>query len=85
MQAQNYICERCGDIAEICHHKVYLTPENIDDPDISLNWELLEAVCQTCHNLEHHSQGIIREGLSFDSEGNIIQSAPPISNETWKP
>jgi len=73
MQSQNWTCERCGDVAIICHHKTYITPENIHDPNITLNWENLESCCQTCHNLEHHSGGICQEGLTFDSKGNLIQ------------
>ena len=73
LQSVNYVCERCNDMATIVHHKIYLTPENIDDPYITLNWDHLEALCHTCHTLEHHSNGIVREGLSFDSNGNLIQ------------
>lgn len=74
MQSQHYICERCGDMAIICHHKEYITPENIHDPNITLNWDNLEALCQTCHSQEHHSKGITRNGLAFDSKGNLVQS-----------
>ena len=77
MQSVNYICVRCGDIATICHHKTYITPENINDPNVTLNWNNLEALCQTCHNLEHHSGGIVAEGLTFDSKGNLIQKNTP--------
>lgn len=73
MQSQHYICERCNDIAVICHHKDYITPGNIDDPNITLNWMNLEACCQTCHNNEHQLKSNCREGLAFDSKGNLIQ------------
>lgn len=53
MQSRNYVCERCGGVAVICHHKTYLTPKNINDPTITLNWANLEALCQDCHNREH--------------------------------
>src|SRR5699024_10899168 len=46
MQSQHYVCERCGGIGEICRHKTYITPENIHDPYITLNWDNLECVCQ---------------------------------------
>ncbi|PTK29184.1 HNH endonuclease, partial [Staphylococcus hominis] len=32
MQSQNYICERCGNLADICHHKIWLNESNVDDP-----------------------------------------------------
>jgi hypothetical protein len=31
--------------AEIAHHKIYLTAENVTDPDIALNPDNLEALC----------------------------------------
>jgi 5-methylcytosine-specific restriction endonuclease McrA len=39
--------------AEIVHHTVELTPENINRPEISLNPELLRAVCRECHAAAH--------------------------------
>ena len=58
-----YVCERCKakypgqpekwNTAVIVHHKIHLTPENINDPSISLNWANLECVCRRCHAEEH--------------------------------
>ena len=76
MQSKGYVCERCGDPASVCHHKIYLTPENLNDPHITLNWENLECLCHTCHTLEHHSNGVIADGLAFDKNGDIIKVAP---------
>ncbi|TYR78446.1 HNH endonuclease [Priestia megaterium] len=73
MQSKNYVCERCGGIAVICHHKTYITPENIHDPNITLNWMNLEALCQTCHQHEHFIGKICVDGLTFDSKGNLIR------------
>ena len=53
------LCERCwakGLIvpgAEV-HHKIRLTPENIKDPAVALNWDNLELLCKNCHLEEHH-------------------------------
>lgn len=74
MGSKYYICERCGELAKICHHKTYITPQNISDPNITLNWDNLEALCQDCHTREHLSGEICVEGLAFDSKGNLIQS-----------
>ena len=54
------LCERCwskGLIVpgEEVHHKIRLTPENISDPAIALNWDNLELLCKNCH-LEEHSK-----------------------------
>ena len=40
------ICERCGSPADIVHHKIYIDIDNINNPDITLNWDNLEAVCR---------------------------------------
>lgn len=52
------LCERCAKHglivpAEQVHHKIKLTPENLKDPAIALNWENLEALCTACHQAEH--------------------------------
>lgn len=67
------LCERCGNPGKIVHHKIYLTPENINDPNISLNWDNLELLCQHCHNIEHHGGQITAEGLAFDENGDLIK------------
>ena len=68
MQSKNYICERCGAPASICHHKKYLTPENINNPLIALNWNNLECLCQECHNIEHMQK---HSKVYFDESGQI--------------
>lgn len=67
------LCERCAAPGKIVHHKKYITPENINDPDITLNHENLELLCQDCHNIEHHSSAATAAGLYFDSEGNLVK------------
>lgn len=60
-QEVNGLCERCmarglfvpGD--EV-HHKTKLTPENIGDPAVSLNWDNLELLCKNCHIEQHRGQ-----------------------------
>ena len=48
------LCQRCHDrTGYIIHHKIHLTPDNIDDPDITLGFDNLEYVCLECHNLIH--------------------------------
>ena len=33
MMSKHYICERCGGLAKICHHKTYITPQNINNKE----------------------------------------------------
>lgn len=73
MASQNYLCERCGKVACIVHHKKYITPKNISDPSVTLNWDNLESLCMDCHNTEHHGGAICADGLRFDSNGNIVK------------
>ena len=52
------LCERClanGLIVpgDEVHHKIRLTPENLSDYSISLNWDNLELLCKDCHLKEH--------------------------------
>lgn len=76
LMSKHYICERCGQPAEIAHHKQYLTIQNVTDPEIALNPGNLEALCQSCHNMEHFGQGgATAAGLAFDEYGNLYQKA----------
>jgi len=73
---QNYICERCGEIAKIVHHKTYLTPENITDPSITLAHDNLEALCQPCHNTETFGNPKAQR-YAFDAAGNMTRPPDP--------
>lgn len=79
LASKGWLCERCSTPdnpipAKIAHHKIYLTRNNIHDPWITLNWENLEALCQDCHNREHHRKGGAR--YKFDAEGNVVPIPP---------
>lgn len=55
-------CNRCNrhkiDInCLIAHHRIELTEENVDDANISLNPDLIEIICDRCHNREHRRFG----------------------------
>jgi len=72
MSSKYYICERCGDAATICHHKTYITTTNIDNPDITLSHDNLEALCLDCHNKEHFKNQV---DYVFDDDGNLIYAS----------
>jgi len=73
MESVNHICERCGQPAKIVHHRRYITPATIHDPNITLDWSNLEALCQDCHNNEHSSKSATANGLMFSSGGQLIR------------
>lgn len=83
MESRNYVCERCGGVGVICHHRKYINPWNIGDPNITLNLDNLECLCQECHNREHtalveHSRAI------FDAAGNMIGAKESAEIEEYK-
>ncbi len=82
LTSKRWICERCKEngtynAAEIAHHRVYLTRQNISDPNVALAWSNLEALCQDCHNKEHHAK-VCGRRYRIDAQGNAI---PPIHGE----
>ena len=72
MTSRNYICERCGNAAVIVHHKEHLTPENITNPNVALDWSNLQALCMDCH-AEVHAGIPTQPGLMFDDRGNLVR------------
>lgn len=69
------LCEECKkESGYILHHKTLLTPNNIDNPEISLNWDNLEYVCKDCHDMfDGHGLNKAADLLvRFDSNGQPI-------------
>lgn len=70
------LCEKCHErIGRIVHHKIPLTPENINDPLISLNHGNFEYECKECHDREEGhfiKQRENRSRCTFDAEGNPV-------------
>lgn len=71
------LCEKCGEAGEIVHHKIVLTPKNINDPTITLNFKNLRLECRSCHGFSHGNSPT-REGFKFDECGNLVY-VPPVS------
>lgn len=69
------MCERCYSMgviraAKLVHHKVWLTPANIDDKKIALGYDNFMRVCQDCHAALHHPGSESR--VTFDEDGNVV-------------
>lgn len=69
------MCERCfeqGNLvpAKVVHHKIHLSPDNIDDPHITLSFDNFQRLCQDCHAVVHSGEQTTR--ARFDSNGNVI-------------
>lgn len=79
LQRDGYLCQHClrqgvETPATMVHHIVELTPRNITDPNVATNLSNLVSLCDLCHKKTHGwaRQGAARQGLAFDSEGNLV-------------
>lgn len=79
MQSKAGLCEKClakGLItpAEVVHHKEPLTDDNINDFNISLSWDNLQALCRSCHAAAHEEIYRRRSGKRYriDDNGKVI-------------
>jgi 5-methylcytosine-specific restriction endonuclease McrA len=68
------LCEEClkrgmyTPVEEI-HHKIWLTPDNINDPNITLNFDNLKGLCRECHRAEHEKREPTR--YTVDDRGRV--------------
>lgn len=73
------MCEACHErLGYIVHHKVILNQQNIQDPEIALNWNNLSYECKRCHD-QHEGHGVNCSALpvcEFDFDGNPIKIRP---------
>lgn len=84
------LCERCGcsvyvdgindyidkehRIKGIVHHKEHLNKDNYTNDSIAYDFNNLELLCIECHNREHFTSGVLRDGYKFDEYGNLVNS-----------
>jgi len=66
------LCEKCGKPGNEVHHKIHLTPQNINDSNVAINQDNLILLCNECHNKEHGRFEGKRE-YEFDCDGNLIK------------
>ncbi|WP_026885395.1 HNH endonuclease [Clostridium beijerinckii] len=78
IKSVNGLCERCERPGYIVHHKKGLTPNNINNPNITLNHNNLEYLCLDCHNAEHdfnrEKRSATKKGYKFNDKGELIPS-----------
>ena len=83
------LCERCLEQGlfvpgEIVHHKIHLTPANINDERVTLDWNNLELLCRECHHFMHkdeynrHKRKVGIKGRYYiDNNGKVVIDSPP--------
>lgn len=82
LMRDSYLCARCGAPAEEVHHKIHLSPSNINDPSVSLNPDNLASLCRACHFAEHRGEHARGRKASedypyeFDENGMLVRKAP---------
>lgn len=69
------MCERCfkrGELtpAKVVHHIEHITPENVNDPHVTLRYANLQRLCQDCHAAVHSGEQEPR--VTFDENGNVV-------------
>lgn len=73
MKSVGMLCEDCrkkGLIvpAEEVHHIKFITPQNINDPAVTLNFDNLVALCRECHKARH---GARQRRYTIDEYGRV--------------
>lgn len=68
------LCENClrkGYVVagEIVHHKVHISPQNIESPETTLSFDNLELLCRDCHAAQHTTR--IRR-YKVDDFGQVV-------------
>ena len=77
------LCEDCLDLGEIVpgeivHHLEELTPENINDPTVTMAWSNLRLVCRDHHAVRHKKKRSRR--YTVDASGRIrLRDIAPLS------
>lgn len=85
LDRSNGLCEKCLEagkvvLADVVHHIVPLSEENMDDQSITLNPDNLMALCHECHTEAHRQLGVGKLNgndeeprVGFDEEGNVVR------------
>lgn len=60
----------------IVDHKKELTPDNINDPDISLSFNNFQYLCLVCHNKKTFAEET-NTNYFFDNNGQVQPILPP--------
>lgn len=73
------LCERCLKMGiytpgEIVHHCIeHVTPENVENPEVTLSFNNLELLCRDCHAKEHEEiYGHERRRYLVDDSGRVV-------------
>lgn len=76
------LCEDCRkrgiiNAGDEVHHVIWLTPQNINDPNITLNFDNLVLLCHECHMKRHGNSKRYR--ILPDGSIKIKEDTPPMT------
>lgn len=68
------LCERCMEAGVyragvIVHHRTPITPDNIGDTKVALDWKNLQLLCRDCHAAVHDGR---ERRYKLDDMGRVI-------------
>ena len=71
-----WLCEDCAKegrlvTGKVVHHINPITPDNINDPAVTLGWNNLRLVCQDCHAREHRKRPGMRYEIQPDGRVTV--------------
>ena len=69
-----YTCAYCPKRADAVHHIIELTPQNINDCNISLNPDNLMSICHDCHSKITNGEGDVKLGYKFNDNGEVVRA-----------
>ena len=79
LMRDRYLCQHCGKPAAEVHHIIHLTPDNVNDPAVTMNLSNLVSLCKDCHFEEHrgeHAKGRQANedySYTFDANGQLVK------------
>lgn len=98
----NGLCQKClkekGELipGDEVHHKIWLRPTNINNPNITLNIDNLVTLCRDCHMSIHKKsrkekrKNIVMNGMYIDEKGQlrkqkivVVHGAPGSGKTTY--
>ena len=68
------LCENCMKKGiytpgEIVHHIEHITPDNIENPEVTMNWDNLMLLCRDCHAQMHDRR---KRRYKLDELGRVV-------------
>ena len=77
LRRDKYLCQICGNPGEEIHHQIHLTPQNINDLNISMHEGNLSTLCKECHFKQHAQKPSdeLKDGYVFDENGYVIPTS----------